>query len=151
MEIGGGNISNNIKTETEQKKEPAFVKAGEQYLAQLEADAKAFDIEEFTQNYDEVITKFVAGIGNDSKGRTIHFKRLNVGDAKYLDRYPKDSNYDRGLRALALMMFKADGKTTFEKLKRMEAVDAAAILQATTDDKKKRLALNLSKTGSPKT
>ena len=116
---------------TPQPQKPDFQIQFEAEQAALIAAAKAFDIDDFTPGANDTYNVFVSGIGADGKGRMIHYKRLNAGDGKVLEPYARDSRFNQGLRTLALMMFKADGKTTFEKLQKIPIQDAAAIVQAT--------------------
>jgi len=80
----------------------------------LEEAAAAFNIDDFTQGADDVQSIYVPGIG---------------GDGKLLEPYMRESKFNQGLRTLALMMYKADGKTTYDKLKLIPVNDAAAIVQ----------------------
>lgn len=102
----------------------------------LEEAAAAFNIDDFTQGADDVQSIYVPGIGGDGKGRIIRFKRMNAGDGKLLEPYMRESKFNQGLRTLALMMYKADGKTTYDKLKLIPVNDAAAIVQTVIGAKK---------------
>ena len=61
---------------------------------------------------------------------------MNAGDGKLLEPYMRESKFNQGLRTLALMMYKADGKTTYDKLKLIPVNDAAAIVQTVIGAKK---------------
>jgi hypothetical protein len=134
--------SNQTETSTktlEQKETPTKLTFKEQFETEqkniVEATT-AFDVDDFTQGADTIRTVFVPDIGADGKGRLVRFKRFNAEDGKTLEPYIKASKYEQGLRTLALMLFKADGKTTYDKLKKAPAVEMAAIMQATMGDQK---------------
>jgi len=122
--------------ETETVKKLGFQEQFEKEQTEIQDALEAFDIDDFIQDTDQTQTAYVPGIGKDKKGRIIKFKRLNAGDGEKLAPYQNQSQYRQGLHALALMMSKADGKTTYEKLVRMDATDVAAILQATQKTQK---------------
>jgi hypothetical protein len=123
------------KPETSNKKVD-FKTQFEQEQKNLTEIAVAFDVDDFTQGADDIQTVYVPDIGNDGKGRVIRYKRMNAGDGKLLEPYARESKFNQGLRTLALMMYKADGKTTFEKLKLIPVNDAAAIVQTILGAKK---------------
>ncbi len=119
-----------MDNQTENPKKLDFKTQFQNEQTALTEAATAFDIDDFTQDADVVHTVFVPNIGADKQGRTIRYVRFNNEDGKLLEPYVKASKYEQGLRTLAIMMFKADGKTTYEKLAKMDSSDTVAILNA---------------------
>ncbi len=117
--------------QTETKKKLNFTDQFKQDQKALAEAEKAFNIDDFIVDADKTFTVYVPEIN-----RTIKYKRLNNEDGGKLEPFIKASKYEQGIHTLALMMFKADGKTTFEKLQKMSTEDAAAILNAINSGKK---------------
>lgn len=93
--------------------------------------AVAFDIDDFTQGADTVQSVYVPLLK-----RHVKYVRFNAEDTQKITVTKDDSDYTLGLKVLACMMFKADGKTTYEKLQKLSSIDANAILAATQEAQK---------------
>lgn len=111
------NQTNKTGRKTDSVEKPGFIKAFEARETTINKVLETFDIDAFTAEVGVTKTVTVPGAG------AVQYQLLSYDEHHaLLDKLDvKIGLRDRGLHVIAEMMFRADGKTSFEKLKALPA------------------------------